>query len=162
MRSLLVILLTLLWEIPIAAQKAPCSELWNEAKVPDSNTIVQAMEAAQTNNPANFRAYTITRQYKLFHNNDKQPLSETRAEISFAPSDTKKYVIRPVSGNSRGQAIVRKMLDLETRPAKNSSEITRRNYDFVFLQEENLGILPTYVLRMIPKQKQKDLLTDLG
>ncbi|MEO6779694.1 MAG: hypothetical protein ABI196_02045 [Bradyrhizobium sp.] len=159
MRSSLVILLTLLWGIPIAAQKAPCSELEHEAKVPDSNTIVQGMEAAQRNNPANFRAYTVTRQYKLFHNNDRQPLSETRAEISFVPPDTKKYVIRRVSGNSCGQAIVRKILDLETRPGKNSSEITRRNYDFVFLQEENLGILPTYVLRMIPKRKQKDLLT---
>jgi hypothetical protein len=117
------------------------------------------MEAAQRNNPANSRAYRVTRQYKLFHNSDKQPVSETRAEISFVPPDTKRYVIKQVRGNSRGQTIVRKILDLETHPAKNGSEITRRNYDFVFLQEENLGILPTYVLRMIPKRKQKDLLT---
>ena len=157
--ALVAVLLLLLWRIPIAAQQVPPSELGNEARVPDSNTIVQAMEAAQRNNPANSRAYTVTRQYKLFHNNDKQPVSETRAEISFVPPDTKRYVIKQVSGNSRGQTIVRKILDLETHPAKDSSEITRRNYDFVFLQEENLGILPTYVLRMIPKRKQKDLLT---
>jgi outer membrane lipoprotein-sorting protein len=154
---LVAVLLPLLW-IPIAAQQAPPSELANEATVPDSNTIVQAMEEAQRNNPGNSRAYTVTRQYKLFHNNDRQPVSETRAEVSFVPPDTRRYVIKQVSGNSRGQTVVRNILDLETHPAKNSSEITRRNYDFVFLQEENLGILPTYVLRMIPKRKQKDLL----
>jgi hypothetical protein len=92
--ALVAVLLLLLWGIPIAAQQVPPSELGNEARVPDSNTIVQAMEAAQRNNPANSRAYTVTRQYKLFHNNDKQPVSETRAEISFVPPDTKRYVIK--------------------------------------------------------------------
>ena len=98
--ALVAVLLLLPWGIPIAAQQVPPSELGNEAKVPDSNTIVQAMEAAQRNNPANSRAYNVTRQYKLFHNNDKQPVSETRAEISFVPPDTKRYVIKQVSGNS--------------------------------------------------------------
>ena len=73
--------------------------------------------------------------------------------------EAKRYKPGRWLGTSHGQTIVRKILDLETHPAKDSSEITRRNYDFVFLQEENLGILPTYVLRMIPKRKQKDLLT---
>jgi outer membrane lipoprotein-sorting protein len=44
-------------------------------------------------------------------------------------------------------------------PGQNKQRNHRRNYDFVFLQEENLGILPTYVLRMIPERNQKDLLT---
>jgi hypothetical protein len=152
------ILVLLLWFTPVAAQQAP-AKLGNGAAIPDSNTIVQAMEAAQKNNPANSQAYTVTRQYKVFHNTEKQPVSATRAEISFVPPDTKKYVIKQVSGNSRGQKIVRDILDLETLPAKNTSAISRQNYDFVFVQEENLGILPTYVLHMIPKRKQKDLLT---
>jgi hypothetical protein len=57
-----------------ATARSDQDELGNEAKVPDSNTIVQGMEAAQRNNPANSRAYTVTRQYKLyklFHDNDK-------------------------------------------------------------------------------------------
>jgi len=155
----LAFLLLLLGFIPIAAQQAPPAKHGEEATIPDSNAIVQAMETTQRNNPANSQAYTVTRQYKLFHGNDQQPVSETRAEISFVPPDTKKYVIKQVSGNSRGQKIVRDILDLETLPAKNTSAISRKNYVFVFVQEENLGILPTYVLHMIPKRKRKDLLT---
>jgi hypothetical protein len=40
------------------------------------------------------------------------------------PSYTKRYVTKQVSGNSRGQTVVRKILDLETHPARTSSEIT--------------------------------------
>lgn len=57
--------------------------------------------------------------------------------------------------------MVRDILDLETVPARSSSEISRRNYEFVLLQEEKLGGVSTYLMRMIPKQKQKDLLNGL-
>jgi len=155
----LALLLLLLGSIPITGQQASSAKVKDGATIPDSKAIVQAMETTQRNNPANSQAYMVTRQYKLFHANDQQPASETRAEISFVPPDTKKYVIKQVSGNSRGQKIVRDILDLETLPAKNTSAISRQNYAFVFVQEENLGSLPTYVLHMIPKRRQKDLLT---
>lgn len=56
--------------------------------------------------------------------------------------------------------MVRELLDRETESAKkgHSSEISRTNYDFVFLRRENFGVVPEYVLGIIPKRKNKYLL----
>jgi hypothetical protein len=119
------------------------------------------MEAANQKNPAKNRAYTVTRSYKLFHADERQPVSQTTAEVSFVPPSTKKYEIKQSSGISRGQQMVRDILDLEIIPAQSSSDISHNNYDFVFLQQEKLGDVPTYLLRMIPKRKEKNLLNGL-
>ena len=72
----------------------------------------------------------------------------------------KTYKIIQARGNSRGEKIVRELLDRETESAKKGlgSEITRKNYDFVFLRQENFGVVPEYVLRIVPKRKDKYLL----
>jgi hypothetical protein len=119
------------------------------------------MEAAEQQNPAKTRGYTMTRRYKLFHDDERQPVSETTAQVSFVSPATKRYEIKQSSGISRGQQLVCDMLDLETVPALNSSEISRRNYAFVFLQQEQLDDVSTYLLRMIPKRKDKNLLNGL-
>src|SRR5260370_98325 len=56
--------------------------------------------------------------------------------------------------------MVRELLDRETESAKKGpgSEITRANYDFVFLRQESFGVVPEYVLRIVPKRKDKYLL----
>jgi hypothetical protein len=82
------------------------------------------------------------------------------AQINFVPPDMKTYKIIQARGNSRGEKIVRELLDKETESAKKGlgSEITRANYDFVFLRQENFGVVPEYVLRIVPKRKDKYLL----
>jgi hypothetical protein len=42
------------------------------------------------------------------------------------------------------EKIVRALLEQETEPAtqNNSRDISRANYDFVFLRQENFGIMP--------------------
>lgn len=57
--------------------------------------------------------------------------------------------------------MVRDILDLEVAPARKSSEISRRNYKFAFLQQEMLGGSLTYLLRIIPKRKEKYLFNGL-
>jgi len=56
--------------------------------------------------------------------------------------------------------MVRELLDRETESAKkgHTSEISRTNYDFVFLREENFSEVPEYVLGIFPKRKDKLLL----
>ncbi|PYX50243.1 MAG: hypothetical protein DMG79_06335, partial [Acidobacteria bacterium] len=56
--------------------------------------------------------------------------------------------------------MVRELLDRETESAKKgrSSQISRTNYDFVFLRRENFGNVPEYVLGTLPKRKDKNLL----
>ena len=145
----------------VSAQQVSPGHVGGQAKAPDLNAIEQSLEAAEQQNPARARGYTVTRSYKLFRDDETQPVSETTAEVTFVPPATKKYEIKQASGISRGKQLVRDILDLESVPAQNSSEISRRNYEFVFLRQEKLGDVLVYLLRMIPKRKEKDLLNGL-
>lgn len=72
----------------------------------------------------------------------------------------KTYKIIQATGKSRGEKMVRELLDRETDSAKKGrgGEISRANYDFVFLRRENFGVVPEYVLGIVPKRKDKLLL----
>jgi len=131
-----------------------------QIKSPDLNLILQRLEDVQHQDPAQSRPYEVTREYKVFHRYDKQPTSEVMVQINFVPPDMKTYKIIQARGNSRGEKMVRQLLDRETESAKkgHSSEISRTNYDFVFLRRENFGVVPEYVLGIIPKRKNKYLL----
>jgi hypothetical protein len=102
----------------------------------------------------------VTREYKVFRGDDKQTTSDVRAQINFVPPNRKTYKIIQTTGQSRGEKMVRELLDLEAEAAKSekSSEISRTNYDFVFLRRENFREVPEYVLGILPKRKDKNLL----
>ena len=129
-----------------------------ETKSPDLNLILQRWEGLQ--DPARFRRYEVTREYKVFHGHNTQPTSEVMAQIDFVPPDVKTYKIIRATGNFLGEQLVRELLALETGSAKNreSSQVSRANYEFVFLRRENFGVVPEYVLGIIPKRKDKYLL----
>jgi len=78
---------------------------------PDLNLVLQRMQDVQHQDPAQLRAYKVTREYKVFRGEDKQPTSEIRAQIDFAPPDIKTYKITQALGNSRGEKMVRELLD---------------------------------------------------
>jgi len=131
-----------------------------EIKSPDLNLILQKMEDVEHKDFAQSKSYDVTREYKLFHGAEAQPASEVVAQVTFVPPDVIRYKIMQTRGSSRGEQIVRYLLSLETGSAKqgHGSEISRANYNFVFLREENIGAIPEYVLGMIPKRKDKYLL----
>jgi hypothetical protein len=103
------------------------------------------------------KSYDVTREYKLFHGAETQPASEVTAQVDFVAPDMVRYKINQIRGSSRGEQIVRYLLDLETGSAKNArgTEISRANYDFVFLRQEDIGVIPEYVLGIVPKRKNK-------
>jgi hypothetical protein len=131
-----------------------------EVKPPDLNLVLQRLEDVQHQDPAESRPYEVTREYKVFRGYDRQPTSEVMTQINFIPPDTKTYKITQTRGNSRGEKMVRELLDRETESAKKKrgSEISRMNYDFVFLRQENFGVVPEYVLLIVPKRRDKYLL----
>jgi len=152
---LAVLLLTV--RVPAWAQSpAPIIE----TTAPDLDATLNSIEIAQQQTPAQSRPYEVTRKYKVFRGNDKQPISEVTTQISFTPPDIKTYKITQASGSPRGEKIVRAILDQETAAAKNSdnNQVSRRNYDFAFLRRENFGVVPEYVLLIVPKRKAKTLL----
>jgi hypothetical protein len=131
-----------------------------ETKPPDLDLLLQSIEGVAHQNPAQARAYEVKREYKVFRGDNKQPVSEITAQINFVPPDMKTYKITQSSGSKRGEKIVRQILDRETESAKKTqgNEISRMNYDFVFLRHEDFGIVPEYVLLIVPKRKEKYLL----
>ena len=131
---------------------------------PNLKIIVQSLDEARQRDSALLRPHRVTREYKVFHNDNKQPISEITAQISFIPGSKNTYQITHSSGSSRTEKIVRRILDRETKSTKNNhySDINERNYEFVFLRQENLDGHPTYVLRLIPRKKEKELLNGLA
>jgi hypothetical protein len=130
---------------------------------PDLNLILQTLERVEQQNPARSRPYEVTRQYNAFRADDKQPTAEVTAQISFTPPNRKTFKILQASGNARGEKIVRDLLEQETEPARegHNRDINRTNYDFVFLRQENFGLVPEYVLHIVPKRKEKGLILGL-
>jgi hypothetical protein len=131
-----------------------------EIKSLDLNLILQRLEDVQRQNPARSQPYQVKREYKVFRGDDKHPTSEIMAQINFVPPDLKTYKITEARGNSRGEKMVRELLDREIESAKkgHGSEINRTNYEFVFVKYENFGIVPAYVLQIVPKRNDKYLL----
>ena len=119
--------------------------------------ILDRMEQAQLSDREPHKPYEVTREYRLGRNEHEPPISEITAEISSLCPGKKMYEIKRASGSLIGKKIVRKILDWETESVKDDSAISRHNYDFDFLRNENLHSHPTYVLGIIPNRKEKDL-----
>lgn len=149
--------LVFLSAIPLTSQITSST---SEFKPPDLNLILQRIEDAQHQNPAQSQPYKVTREYKVFRGDDRRPTSEVVAQIDFVPPDEKTYKIVQTSGNSWGAKIVRELLSSETSSTRkeHSTEISRANYDFVFLRRQNFRDVPEYVFAVFPKRKDRYLL----
>ncbi len=102
----------------------------------------------------------MTRHYRLFGKEKHTTKSEVIADVTFVPPDVKEYAIQRAKGTGVGEKIVRQMLDQETKVVKNygSTDISPANYDFRFLNEEELNGRRCYVLELLPRRKDKNLL----
>jgi hypothetical protein len=140
----------------------PVSLHSQEAKTdpPDVNSILDSLERTAEQNPALSRPHQVTREYKVFEEDEPNPISDVMAQIGFTPPDIKTFKITDAQGNPRGQKIVTAILEQEVVSAKQGhrEDISRSNYDFVFLREQNFGVVPEYVLHIVPKRKEKGLL----
>ena len=131
-----------------------------QASAPNLNLILQSLERAEQQNPARLRPHEISREYKGFREDDTRPTSEVTAQVSFTPPNRKTFTITRASGNPRGERIVRALLEQETEPATGgfNRDISRTNYEFVFLRQEKFGLIPEYVLHIVPKRREKGLI----
>lgn len=150
--------LVLLASLTLASQviSPPTSEI----KSSELDLILHGVEDMQRQDPTQSRPYEVTRGYKVFHGYDEHPTSEITAKITFTPPDRKTYQLVEKRGSSWGAKIVCELLDSETESARkeNHTEVSRANYDFVFLRRQNFGVIPEYVFAIFPKRKDKFLL----
>lgn len=158
MQQIRLILLLLLATFALFSQPGTLPADVN-LKTPDLNVILQTLERVEQQNPARSRPYELTRQYKAFREDDKKPTAEITAQIDFTPPYGKTFKILQASGNARAERIVRNLLEQETEPVTkgHDKDVSRTNYDFVFLRQEEFGLIPEYVLRIVPKRKERGL-----
>ena len=125
------------------------------------NTVVANMEEAQLRNQANYRAYVMTREYRLYGGEEPDPSSEIIADVYFVPPRQKTFSIEKAEGNSRGEKIVRHVLEGEAKAASAGNApgaLTTANYNFKLLGEAVVEGQPCYVLQLNPKREERTLL----
>jgi hypothetical protein len=123
-------------------------------------TTVACMSQAAVQNQTHLRSYTVTREYELFGEKRDKTRSRVIADVTFQPPDSKNYRIQGTEGSAIGEKIVRLVLEREAAVAKDrgASDISEDNYSFQFLREEVASGQRCYVLQLLPKRKDKNLL----
>ena len=127
---------------------------------PDLQTIVSHLEDAQQNNPARYRPYVLTREYKFYHGEaTTDAKSEVVAEVSFVPPNRKSFEILNTRGSGRGTSVVKHILESEAELAKDvtTNEVSRRNYDFSLAGQASVNGRNCYVLSLKPKRDERSL-----
>jgi len=128
---------------------------------PNLSAIVERMEQAALANRENYRPYVLTRKYLMYGADiQEKPSSEVLAEITFVPPTTKEYKIVETRGSSRGEGVVKHILDNESKATQSGNApgaVSRDNYDFLYLGEGSIRGHRCYILGLQPKRKDKDL-----
>ncbi len=128
---------------------------------PDLKTIVQRMEQAAQGNRDRYKAYVITREYRMYAGDQQKPGSKVTADISFVPPKTKEFRITEADGSPRGENVVRHILENEQKATESGQApgaVIDDNYVFTLAGEEPLDGHPCYVLGLTPKRKEKSLI----
>ncbi len=159
--NLITLFLVFLMTATLAAARSAHSHGSDNAAsaAPDINTLIDRMEDAQVRNRAHYRAYTSTREYRLYGHDGQHPSSEVVAQINFVPPDQKTFAIERASGSSRGTKIVRNLLDGEAKraPKYEQNALTRENYNFQYLGRATLDGRLCYLVKLNPKREQPDM-----
>lgn len=121
--------------------------------------LVQRLQQAQsTMQPSS--AYEVIRKYRLFGSDSSRPSSEVTAEVGYRPPNQKTYVIQKRLGSSRGEQVVKRILDHEAELTAHRSAaavLNTRNYYFTYLGERTDFDKHYFVLGLQPKRKDKNL-----
>ncbi len=136
-----------------------CSSAHAGSLVPPVEAIIARMAQARAENRVRFRPYVVTRDYKLFGKERQNVKSQVIAEVTFVPPDSKKYAIQQSKGTRLGERIVRRMLESEAEIARDysSTDISPDNYDLRFIREEEVRGQRCYMLELLPKRNDKNL-----
>jgi hypothetical protein len=130
------------------------------ATLPNVETIIASMVQARAENRSRLRPYVVTREYKLYGKERQAAKSEVVADVTFVPPDSKEYTIQQINGSGLGKMIIGRMLEKEAEVTKDygATDISADNYDFRFIGEEEVSGQRCYVLELLPRRKDKDLL----
>jgi len=132
-----------------------------EPKVPSPDpvtVIVPSMEKAQSDVEL---PRQVTREYHVGTPASISSDSEVVALMDYAPPA--RYVIQKHYGNFRTEIVVKNVLQHELEISSSSQKlqaaaITRQNYDFRYLGDESMDGHSCFVLQLLPKRGQSELI----
>lgn len=146
----LICLLICLAPVLVVAQTASPSA--------DVHQIVERMMAVQQENKAHLRTFTVKRDYQVL---DKQMERKAQvvASVTVVPPGREQYKIESNSGGVIWQKILRDVLAKEGESPEDQrrTEISPENYDFRLTGEQLLEGRRCYLLALIPKVQDRDL-----
>jgi hypothetical protein len=150
----------IMWVLFLYLGGVTCASAQTANIIPPIEAIIAGMALARAENQARFRTYIVTRDYMLFGKERAKTKSQVTADVSLVPPTTKKYTILKAKGAGFGETVVSRMLKSEVEIAKDcaSTDFSPDNYDFRFILVESLGGQRCYLLELIPKRKDKNLL----
>ena len=132
--------------------------------VPELPTIVSRMEQAEEASRTHVMPYSVTRDYRMTSGADK-PSSEVVAKVSFTPPGEVQYAIQRTQGSSRGEKIVRGILEHEAKLAADAARdgrvrnaVNEQNYNFAYVGEQVISGQPCFVLRITPRHPAEYLI----
>jgi hypothetical protein len=82
------------------------------------------------------------------------------ADVTFVPPDSKEYTIQQINGSGLGKMIIGRMLAKEAEVTRDygATDISPDNYDLRLIREEEVSGQRCYVLELVPRRKDKNLL----
>src|SRR5207253_6751291 len=94
--------------------------------------------------------YQVVREYRLFGAKSSGANSNVVAEVDFKPPSSKDYHVQKSSGSSRGQQVVRRILDHEVEAAAKPNQartdaVTSDNYDFTYIDRKSTRLNSSHV-----------------
>jgi len=124
----------------------------------DVHQIVERMMAEQQKNKAHLRTFIVKRDYQVL---DKQleRKAQVVARVTVVPPGQEQYKIESNSGGLIWQKILREVLAKESESAEEQrrTEISPQNYEFRLIGEQMLEGRRCYLLALIPKWQDRDL-----
>lgn len=143
-----------------APSPSPKSTTDSPRPAPDLETTLARMAQAATINTTRRRPYTVTREYDLIRRKTNKAEAQIVADVTFRPPVLTTYKIRQSKGNLLGKEVVRRVLAGETDMVKkhHETDVTGQNYNFEFLRSQVVEGHDCYVLKILPKRKDNNLL----
>lgn len=121
--------------------------------------LITGLETAQRTNRARMVPFTVTREYELFKGEEREAVGTVIAEVHCQPPATKTFSIKTATGSGRAETVVKTVLEHEVKWTKDAKiAISREDYNFQFAATGETDHRPCYILELIPKRADSNLL----
>ena len=103
---------------------------------------------------------SLVREYVFTKGTSSEVTSNVLAQLDYDARGLKRYSIQQTTGSSRGEDIVKRLLEheVETSPETRRLAVNSENYDFVFAGQSFFNGARCYMLRLVPKRPDPGLI----